>query len=131
MAANQYQQVGSTAERLREAMQRAGLRQADLVERGGFNSGGLSCWLKGKYMPKGDALYKLGKILDVSEMWLAGYDVPMERPEEQKILDALADASERAKRDPAFRALLLKAAALNAEQVQILSTLVDQITGPK
>ena len=39
----------------------------------------LSAYLKGSYEAKQDNVYTLAKILNVSEAWLMGYDVPMEK----------------------------------------------------
>jgi transcriptional regulator with XRE-family HTH domain len=68
------------AERLKEAMALRGYRQADLIEKTGINKGALSCYISGKYKPKQNNIYLLAKALDVSEAWLMGADVPMERP---------------------------------------------------
>ena len=66
-------------DRLREAMERANMKQVDLVNAGNFDKGQLSSWLSGKYQPKQTNIDKLSRILNVSEGWLMGYDMPMER----------------------------------------------------
>lgn len=65
--------------RLRKALMLSGLKQADLVERTGIAKGMLSSYLNGKYKPKQNNTYKLALVLNVSEAWLMGLDVPMER----------------------------------------------------
>lgn len=78
----------TTAQRLRQLMNLRGLRQADIIEAAepycknynvklGKNS--LSQYLSGRSEPGQDKLTVLGLALGVSEAWLMGYDVPMER----------------------------------------------------
>lgn len=69
------------AERLKEAMDRIDISQAELVKRTGINKGALSSYLSGRYAPKQKAIFELAKALHVSETWLLGYDVPAERDE--------------------------------------------------
>lgn len=69
------------AERLKEAMDRIDISQAELVKRTGINKGALSSYLSGRYAPKQKAIFELAKALHVSEAWLLGYDVPSERDE--------------------------------------------------
>lgn len=59
-------------------------KQIDLVRATGIDKGSISNYLSGRYEPKQEAIYKLSMALGVSEMWLWGYDVPMERPPMQK-----------------------------------------------
>lgn len=67
------------SERLKEAMNRINITQAELVKRTGITKGALSSYINGRYEPKQKAIYKLAKALNVNEAWLMGYDVPMER----------------------------------------------------
>ena len=55
------------------------VKQADLARLTGLGKGGISNYATGRYEPKADVINKLAKALNVSEMWLWGYDVPMER----------------------------------------------------
>jgi transcriptional regulator with XRE-family HTH domain len=80
----------TTAERLREVMDRRGLKQADIVrlcqpyaEKLGikFQKSALSQYLSGRNEPNQYKLTVLALALNVSEAWLMGYDVPMERKE--------------------------------------------------
>ena len=88
---SEFKRVDTTANRIRTAMEAAGKIQADLVRETGIYKGTLSNYLKGKYAPKQEWIYKLAKALDVNEMWLWGYDCPMHRTLDQKKNDALAD----------------------------------------
>ena len=73
------ERVATTRERLIEAMARANKKQVDLVRETGLNRGTISRYISGEVEPKSNAIYKLAKTLNVSEAWLIGYDVPMER----------------------------------------------------
>ena len=99
---SQFDRVATTAERIRIAMEAAGKRQADLVRETGIDKGALSHYLKGKYEPKQDVVYKLAKALNVSEMWLWGYDCERERTIEQKNNDILSDIIVRLRTDEVF-----------------------------
>lgn len=78
-----WNKTSTTAERLKEAMNIRNMKQADLARATGLAKGGISNYVTGRYEPKSDIISKLAKALFVSEMWLWGYDVPMER--EKKI----------------------------------------------
>ena len=79
-----YERVANTADRLREAMRKAGKTQADLVRETGIGKSNISRYITGRFDPKSDAVHKMAVALNVSEMWLWGCDVPMERPAETK-----------------------------------------------
>lgn len=78
----------NTAIRLKEIMNDRNLRQVDILnltipycKKYGvkMNKSDLSQYCSGKTEPNQDKLYVLGLALGVSEAWLMGYDVPMER----------------------------------------------------
>ena len=71
--------VDTFANRLQKAMNLKNMKQVDLVKKTNIDKSLISNYLKGKYKTKQDNLYLLAKILNVSEAWLMGYDVPMER----------------------------------------------------
>lgn len=107
-------------DRLKQAMDYRNLKAVDLVERGDIPKSAMSYYLSGRSKPKDDRLYILAKLLDVSEGWLLGYDVPMERTPEQKDLDELAALSERIKKEAEFRDLVIKINRLNPAQLDAL-----------
>jgi transcriptional regulator with XRE-family HTH domain len=117
----------TTAERLREAMHAAGKKQVDLVRETGIERGAISRYLAGKYEPKQAAINKLAVALNVSEMWLWGYDVPMQRTAEQKKNDTLVGIVQQLRRDPEFYDVVEMLAELPADQYdsikQLLTTL--------
>lgn len=79
-----WKKNSTTSERLKEAMALRRMKQADLARATGLAKGGISNYVMGRYEPKSDVISKLAKALNCSEMWLWGYDVPMERVSSQK-----------------------------------------------
>ena len=69
----------SISERIKEGMRIRNLKQVDLVEKTGINKATLSQYISGKYEPKQNNIYLLSKALNVSEAWLMGFDISMER----------------------------------------------------
>jgi transcriptional regulator with XRE-family HTH domain len=76
------ERVESCGKRLAKALEIRKLRQADLAEMTQIPKSSISLYLKGAYEPKDDRIYVIAKALRVSEAWLMGYDVPMEKIEE-------------------------------------------------
>ena len=76
-----WRRPSSTPERLKIALSQAKMKQIDLSNLTGIDKGSISNYLSGRYEPKSDAINKMAVALNVSEMWLWGYDVPMEREE--------------------------------------------------
>lgn len=74
-----WSKTSSTSDRLKEIMRIRDMKQADLARSTGLAKGGISNYITGRYEPKSDVISKLAKALNCSEMWLWGYDVPMER----------------------------------------------------
>lgn len=118
------ERVASTAERLREAIKDAGKKQADLVRATGIDKGSLSHYVNGRYEPKSDAINKLARALDVSEMWLWGYNVPKERNVEQKKNDKLVHIISMLRRDEGFYNLVDKLSKLDKTQYDSISQLL-------
>lgn len=117
--------VSNTPERMREAMTARGKKQVDLVRETGIDKGSISNYLSGRYEPKQEAIYKLAKALDVSEMWLWGYDVPQERPKEQKNNDAIADIVVRLRKDEKFLLAVEKINSFDPDKLESLLHLLD------
>ena len=86
-----WSRSSTTSQRLREAMDAAKMKQADLARATGLSKGGISNYVMGRYEPKSDIISKLAIALKCSEMWLMGYDVPKERiqksPDEPKLTE--------------------------------------------
>ncbi|MCI8355153.1 MAG: helix-turn-helix domain-containing protein [Lachnospiraceae bacterium] len=69
----------TTADRIKEGMELRQLKQSDLVEKTGISKGALSSYISGRYVPKQNNIFLIAKALNVSESWLMGNDVPLER----------------------------------------------------
>lgn len=115
------------AQRIRKAMDAKGKKQADLVRETGLDRGSISSYLSGKYEPKQKAIYKLSQALDVSEAWLLGYEVPMDRSLESKKNDQLAKLVVRLRTDEGFFNTVSTLAELSAEQYQSIELLVSTL----
>ena len=76
-------------DRLRQAMNDRNMIAADLRRKTGVPKSAMSYYLSGRSEPKAPRLYLIAQALDVSEAWLLGYDVPMERTPERKKDDAI------------------------------------------
>lgn len=78
----------TTSVRLKRLLSERNLRQVDILEKAApyckkygvkLTKSDLSQYVSGKFAPGQDKLSILGLALNVSEAWLMGYDVPMER----------------------------------------------------
>lgn len=65
--------------RLKIAMENMNLSAIELSRKTNINRSIISQWLKGQYKAKQDKLTILSDVLNVSEVWLMGYDVPMKK----------------------------------------------------
>mgnify|MGYP001624243578 CR=1 FL=1 len=64
--------------RLQKAMNIRNMKQVDLVEKTGLDKTLLSKYLSGISNARQDKLTTLAEALQVNEIWLMGYDIPME-----------------------------------------------------
>ena len=87
--------ISTTPERLRIALSNANMKQTELSAKTGLDKGSISCYLSGKYEPKSDAINKMAIALNVNEMWLWGYDVPMERDKKTPDTIKLTEGEEK------------------------------------
>ena len=73
--------IETCGQRIEKAMVLRKMKQAELCKQADIPKSSLSLYLKGSYEPKQDRVYKMAIVLNVSETWLMGYDVSMEREE--------------------------------------------------
>jgi len=73
------------AQRLNEIMKIRNKRQADITADTGIPKSALSQYCSGKFEAKQDRIYILANYFKVSEAWLMGCDVPMEKEAEQPL----------------------------------------------
>lgn len=117
--------IAKTSDRLREAMTARGKKQADLVRATGLDRGSISSYLSDKYEPKQNAINKLAIALNVSEMWLWGYDVPMERTAMQKKNDAIADIVMKLRKDDELLSMMEDISKLDADKRQAIKFVLN------
>ena len=117
--------IAKTSDRLREAMTARGKKQADLVRATGLDRGSISSYLSDKYEPKQNAINKLAIALGVSEMWLWGYDVPMERTPMQKKNDAIADIVMKLRKDDELLSMMEDISKLDDEKRQAIKFVLN------
>jgi transcriptional regulator with XRE-family HTH domain len=55
------------------------MKQSELCARTGIPKSAMSQYISGAFEPKQDRIFLIAEALNVSEAWLMGYDVPMER----------------------------------------------------
>lgn len=114
-------------DRLKAVMELKGIRAVDIVENTDIPKGAISYYISGRSQPKADRLYVLAKYLNVSEAWLLGYDVPMERTAEQKKNDDLVRIIAQMRRDPKFFGIVSMLAELPEEQYDSLTTIISAL----
>lgn len=73
--------IATCGERIKTALHIRGIQQTELCKRASVPKSSLSLYLSGAYEPKQDRIYAMAMALGVSEAWLMGYDVSMEREE--------------------------------------------------
>ena len=69
----------------------------------------------------------MAQVLDVSEMWLAGYDVPMERPEAQKKNDELIQLISEIRKSEDLQHLFSSICNLTGDQRKTIETMVNEL----
>ena len=80
-----YQErIDTCGRRIKKALSIRGMRQSELCKMTNIPKSSLSLYLSDACEPKQDRIYTISKVLYVSEAWLMGFDVPMEK--EQAVL---------------------------------------------
>ena len=126
--------MATIAERMKEALRIRNLKQADLVEKTKIGKSYISTYLTGAYEPKQKNIYLIAKALDVSEAWLMGLDVPMERKSnpssEQAFMEYLYSLGYRIYRDdpehkPIMSSESISSCRLKYDTLSSLKLLID------
>lgn len=103
------QKPSTFAERLKTALDYRQMTKAELSRLTGISKSSLTRYVKGDWEGKQDAVYAIANVLDVSESWLMGYDVPMERNDQAKSMEftiPMSEIQEYLKRSDEVRKLL-------------------------
>lgn len=111
-------------DRLKCAMELKGVMAVDLCKKADIPKSAMSYYLSGRSVPKSDRVYLLAKLLDVSEAWLLGYDVAMERSTDQKDVDKTVALLNRIEKDGEFKQLLLRINRLNPAQMEAVKSVL-------
>ena len=86
------QKIESCGKRIEKALFIRKMNRSDLCKLAGVPKSSLSLYLRGAYEPKQDKIYKMAEALNVSEFWLTGYDVPMEREKQHPTTTKLTES---------------------------------------
>ena len=114
----------SCAIRIKRALSIRAMKQSELCRITNIPKSAISQYLSGCFEPKQDRIYLIAKTLDVSEAWLMGYDVPMERqkniPQDKQELSegekALLELFNRVPEDQQKLVLQMIRAALGSQE---------------
>ena len=120
----EIKRVATTAERLAEAMRGAGKKSIDLSKETRLSHSTVSRYLSGAVEPRQDAAHKLAALLNVSELWLWGYDVPRERTLSQKKNDVLEGIVSKMRADDELFSMMEILAELGSEKRQAVKTIL-------
>ena len=112
-------------DRLAEGLALRGMRATDLAEKTGINKTTISYYINGKTVPRSSKLYLIAQALNVSEAWLLGYDVAIQRSDAQKKNDQLAKLIARMRTDSDFYETVAALANLTETQYRGVKQLLD------
>jgi transcriptional regulator with XRE-family HTH domain len=114
-------------DRLQEALYIRDKKAVDLVRDLKIPKSAISQYLSGKSQNMdSERLYAICKYLDVSEPWMMGYDVSMERNVAKKN-NAIADIVVRLRTDEDFLFLVESMGKLDAEKLKAFKQLVSTL----
>ena len=79
------------SKRISRALSIRNMKQSELCNLTGIPKSAISQYISGAFEPKQDRIFLIAQALDVSEAWLMGFDVPMERenlsPDKQQLTE--------------------------------------------
>lgn len=83
-----------TALRLKEALNNKNMKAQELADKTGINKASISQYINGSHSPSNISAGKIAAVLDVSALWLMGFDVSSkdtqtEKKEGKELLDKL------------------------------------------
>lgn len=112
-------------DRLKEALSIRNMKPIELSEKTGIPKSAISQYMSGYAKPKSDRIYLLAKALHVTEAWLIGYDVDMEKGfltiEVANMDIALSNMQNRVKE------YALKLSALPKDKQEQIMNLIDML----
>ena len=76
--------VSNFADRLKLALEFRNMKATKLSELTNVNKSTISQYLSGEYEAKKDRIELFAEVLNVNELWLRGYDLPMENEDDKE-----------------------------------------------
>lgn len=121
------ERVAKLQDRLKEALTVRGMKAIELSEKSDIPKGAISYYLSGKSAPKADRLNLICSTLNVSEAWMLGYDVPMERTTEQKKNDSIVRFVAQMRKDNDFYGVVSDLADLQPEEYAVVKAMISTL----
>ena len=126
---NMYsERIDTCSQRISKALSIRNMKQTELCRITDIPKSSLSLYLSGAYEPKQDRIHLISKALNVSEAWLMGYDVPMERTDSQKKNDQLVELITLLRKDNELAEMAIKLSKLTPEQRESLKPILTAFT---
>ena len=122
------ERIASCGQRITKALSIRNMKQTELCRITEIPKSSLSLYLSGAYEPKQDRIYLISKALNVSEAWLMGYDVPMERNDIQKKNDQLVELINLLRRDYELLDMAQMLSELTPEQRVSVKPILEAFT---
>lgn len=79
MKQNSKEQLLEFSKRLKTSMSNLHMTATELANATGIGKSDISYYLRAKYMPKQDRIYKMASVLKVNPAWLGAFDTELER----------------------------------------------------
>lgn len=79
------EKLARCSDRISYALRVRNMKQTELCRLTQIPKSAISQYISGAFEPKQDRVYLISRALNVSEAWLMGYDVPMERQEQNSL----------------------------------------------
>lgn len=114
--------------RIEKALSIRNMKAVELCEKSGVSKSSLSSYISQRWQPKQKPLMKMAQVLDVSEMWLAGYDVPMERPVAQIKNDELVQLINNIRKNEDLKNLFVSICSLSSDQRKTIESMVSELS---
>lgn len=121
------ERVAELKDRLREALSVRKMKAIELSDKTDIPKGAISYYLSGRTQPKADRLHQICSILNVSEAWMLGYDVPMERTTEQKKNDNIIRFVAQMRKDNDFFDVVSDLAELQPEEYAVVKAMISTL----
>lgn len=126
-----------TAKRLQEALTAKDMIPQELADKTGIGKASVSQYLNGQHKPSNLSAGKIGKILDVNPLWLMGFDVPMQKPDQVPNLGHTeeyylnSDARELAEflhKNPEYKVLFDASRNVKKEDIEFVKQFIERMS---